>query len=529
MHRTHTPNSGHLLAAVAWLLAVTTFAQTTGDLRSAGSGTWNALSSWEVFDGNDFVPIAVIPSSSDGVITIRAGHTITANTFLTADQVVVESGGTLNHSTGGFTIADGPDDDIQVFGTLIHSGNSFFGPGNIRIKSGGSFQWTGGGQLNPDVVLDLDQGSTASSSASSPLLNNGTINNGGEWTLVDGGFSSTFDPGTFHNLSTGVVELNGWASPVNSWAQTTINDGTINKNNGDVAFTFTGRGLTNTGAINVPQGELALSNSTGTNTNTGLFAFGGPGSIFRINASFTNASGGTITGLEHLQMQSGTFATEAGSSINTLDLFTVPTFSTLDIAQDITAQQVDFTGGTINGTAILHVPEGGTFNWTGGNFNATLDLAPGSTTTFSGSPNLNNSGTINNAGTWNMENGNLQQFGTVGTFNNLASGIVNLNNWQSTTNSWKQNTFNHGIIHKNNGAVQFSIGLPMTNEATGTLNVNTGILRFTSTALLRGAVNVPAGSSISGASNGVVCEGVTFENDGSVAPILTFQGTAPRS
>ena len=158
MMKHHHPAIATLLAlAFSVVLPRTIHAQAVGDLRSAGSGTWNALSSWEVFDGNDFVPIAVVPGAGNGLITIRAGHTITANTFLTADQVVVESGGTLDHTNGGFTVADGTGDDIQVFGSLIHSGNGFSGPGNIRIMSGGTFQWTGGGQLNADLVLDLDE------------------------------------------------------------------------------------------------------------------------------------------------------------------------------------------------------------------------------------------------------------------------------------------------------------------------------------------------------------------------------------
>lgn len=211
-------------------------AQVEGDHRSAGSGNWNTAATLERYDGTDFVPATIVPTSTDGVITIRAGHTVTASTSFTADQVVVELGGALDHVNGGFTVADGPGDGIQVFGTLLHSGNGFSGPGNIRIMSGGAFTWSGG-QLIPDLVLDLDPGSTASSNATSPLLNNGTVNNGGTWTLVNGGFSSTILPSLFHNLSTGIVELNGWSSPANSWAQVTINDGIINKNNGDATFT----------------------------------------------------------------------------------------------------------------------------------------------------------------------------------------------------------------------------------------------------------------------------------------------------
>lgn len=320
------------------------------------------------------------------------------------------------------------------------------------------------------------------------------------------------------------MELNGWASPTNSWAQETINDGIINKNNGAVTFTTTGRPWTNNGTINVPLGTWRNSSSC---TNAGEFAFGGTGTVLRPNGDFTNTASGSITGLGHLQLQSGTCTMAAGSSMNALDTLAVASFSTLVVEQDIQAEQVNFTGGTINGTATLNVANGGRFDWTGGNHNATLNIGVSAVATFnapSSTPNLNNSGTIINAGTWNMDGGNLQQLGTVGSFNNGSTGVVNLNNWQSTTNSWKQNTVNQGIINKNNGDVQCSMTLPFTNEPIGVVNVNSGTLRFTGASLLKGEVNVPAGASILGSINGVTAEGLTMQNDGSVTPLITFQG-----
>lgn len=505
-------------------------AQITGDYRSAGSGDWSAASTWQRFDGITFVAASVAPNATDGVITIRAGHTVTASTFLTADQVLIENGATLNHTAGGFTVADGALDDIQVFGTLIHSGNGFSGPGNIRIMSGGTFQWTGGGQLNADLVLDLDQGSTASTSSTSPLLNNGTINNGGTWTLVNGGFSSTVLPGTFHNLGTGIVELDGWATPANSWAQTTLNDGIINKNNGDVTFTTTGRPWTNNGTINVPQGTFTIS-GPGANSNAGDIVFGGPGTVLRTNAAFTNAAGGSITGLGHLQLQSGTCTMAAGSSMNMLDTLTVATFSTLVVEQDVDAEQVNFTGGTINGTGALSVPSGGQLNWTGGSNNATLNIGANATATFLVTSTVSNSGTINNAGTFLMEGGNISQLTTPCRFNNLPSGVVELNGWTSTTSSWIQNVFNQGIINKNNGAVQFTFSFPVVNEPGGVINANSGNLALTpsfSLPVQSGVFNVMDGASLSANTNGIPYAGPQFNNNGAVNATLKFEGGSPQ-
>jgi hypothetical protein len=462
------------------------------------------------------------------VITIRAGHSVTASTFFSADEIVVESGGTLSHTNGGFTVADGPDDDIQVFGTLIHSGNSFTGPGNIRILSGGSFQWTGGGQLNADMTLDLDQGSTASSSSTSPLLNNGTINNAGTWTLVNGGFSSTVLPSTFHNLGTGIVELNGWASPTNSWAQVTINDGIINKNNGAVTFTTTGRPWTNNGTINVPLGTWRNSTPSSC-TNAGEFAFGGTGTVLRPNGDFTNTASGSINGLGHLQLQSGTYTMAAGSSMNTVDTLTVATFSTLVVNEDIDAQEMDFSGGTINGTAAVNIQAGGRLDWTGGNNNANLNIGAGAVATFLATSTVSNSGIINNAGTFLMDGGNLSQITTPCRFKNLPTGVLDLNGWTSPTSTWIQNVFNQGIINKNNGNVQFTLVFALTNEPGGVVNVNSGDLALApsfSLPVQTGVFNVTDGASLSTSASGIPFAGPQFNNNGAVNASLKFQGSS---
>src|SRR5687768_233104 len=53
-----------------------------GDYRSTGSGNWNALATWQKYDGSDWIAATTIPSTAEEVITILNGHsvTVTSNT-----------------------------------------------------------------------------------------------------------------------------------------------------------------------------------------------------------------------------------------------------------------------------------------------------------------------------------------------------------------------------------------------------------------------------------------------------------------
>jgi hypothetical protein len=56
-------------------------------------------------------PTPSAPTSSDGVITIQAGHAVTVTSGVTADQVVIPSGGPVADSmisgAGAFTLVGG--------------------------------------------------------------------------------------------------------------------------------------------------------------------------------------------------------------------------------------------------------------------------------------------------------------------------------------------------------------------------------------------------------------------------------------
>jgi hypothetical protein len=119
-------------------------AQSVGDYRTNGAVNFTAITNWQRYNGTAFVAATAgqIPSSTDGVITIRNTHTATVGASTTLDQVVIQSGGILTHTGGTFTVANGAGDDITVEGGglfimgIAATPNVTANP-TIRIKTNG--------------------------------------------------------------------------------------------------------------------------------------------------------------------------------------------------------------------------------------------------------------------------------------------------------------------------------------------------------------------------------------------------------
>jgi hypothetical protein len=101
------------------LLAGKISAQAIGDYQSAGSGNWNALATWQTWNGSAWIAAVATPTSANGVITIQAGHTVTITANVTIDDVVVN--GTLTSSGATpTTINNGAAGvDLTINGTFI--------------------------------------------------------------------------------------------------------------------------------------------------------------------------------------------------------------------------------------------------------------------------------------------------------------------------------------------------------------------------------------------------------------------------
>ena len=106
-----------LLCILLSSLSILVYGQSVGDYRSKQTGNWNAASNWERFDGTTWLAAVTPPTSADGVITVRTGHTITVNVNTSADQIIVQASGVLTMAAD-LTLNDGAGDDLTINGTM---------------------------------------------------------------------------------------------------------------------------------------------------------------------------------------------------------------------------------------------------------------------------------------------------------------------------------------------------------------------------------------------------------------------------
>src|SRR5262245_1743310 len=91
------------------LTALNSFAQSTGDYRSAASGNLNALATWERYNGTTWAAPTSLqgtPTNGSGVITVQSPHTVTLNINVSVDQMTIQSGAQVTVPSGiTFTVA----------------------------------------------------------------------------------------------------------------------------------------------------------------------------------------------------------------------------------------------------------------------------------------------------------------------------------------------------------------------------------------------------------------------------------------
>lgn len=109
------------------LFSINLFSQATNDYRSAATGNWNSLTTWERYNGTAWATPTSgqgVPSSASEVITILNGHTVSIpNVNQTADQMTINSGGQVTiNAPRTLNIANGTGTDLTVNGVLLNSG-----------------------------------------------------------------------------------------------------------------------------------------------------------------------------------------------------------------------------------------------------------------------------------------------------------------------------------------------------------------------------------------------------------------------
>lgn len=333
--------AGISAAAIIILIIVNQFAatqvaraNTLNDFRSVANGNWSSNATWQRFDGSNWIAATSAPGTSANVISIRNGHNVTVNSNTTADQVVVDAGGTLSISST-LTLANGTGVD------LINNGS-----------------------VNLTNAITLNSGAAISHNSGSTYIHN-----------RDGG---TIPAATWHALST--CQITGISNSMPAQ---------INQNYGNLTWNCSGQNGNLAFNTNMSiQGNFTVSHTgnryLGLSTNSSSYTFNVGGNWVQTRGDFRGSNstgGGTITIAGDFNL--------SGSSSNSWYTST----SGAGVCNTVINGSLNISGGGFwvnedNNAASLTV--NGNYNHTDGQFTGNLS-AGGSTTTINGNFSLNGS------------------------------------------------------------------------------------------------------------------------------------------
>jgi len=364
---------------VLGMFSIAANAQSIGDFRThLTSGNWNDPNMWERWDGSTWVnPAPNTPTSTDGVITILNGDSVTVSANVTIDQAVVNAGGSITVGVGDtLTVADGVDSvDLVVKGKLTDYG-IIVATGRVSFENGALFLHRGVAGAGSVPASTWRIGSTCqidSSSGSNPSnINTQTFYNF-IWNATNQGANGgpNFSDGAVINgdftilssksLQFRLANLNGGQT------KTVYINGNVNVSGATAFLTSTGSGADTAakaiivvgGNVNVSAGQWSLDNSSNAygewrikgnvNITGGTMQSGASGWYGRRTLNFIGGGTQTFT------------VTSPGSVGNAATLFKVSNGSTVQLNSPFILPTADFIslgGGTFvtSSTNLLTIP-----------------------------------------------------------------------------------------------------------------------------------------------------------------------------
>jgi hypothetical protein len=320
-------------AATVMLLSGHAFSQVTGDYRSIASGNWSEASTWETFDGTNWVAATNAPSGT-GTITVRGDDTVRVNIAVNiAGYVKVEATGIIAITSGSLAFGNGSTYEHARDGGSVPT--AIWGEGSTTLFTGA----TAGaapdnrGQDYYNLVLntpgltanrDLNlQGRTIGGDIT--VINTGTA----RWQMV-GGASGTVTIMGDVIVQAGQFTTQGTGSATNVVIE---HHGNINVTGGNFSIS---RGSQGSGAgttiWNLHEGNFSMSNATTQNSNPtagqAKFVFAKEGGIQTLILSNVTYAGGGLP----IQVDSAATLNVATNSVGGNGAFILSAGATLQTA-----------------------------------------------------------------------------------------------------------------------------------------------------------------------------------------------------
>ncbi|WP_207532401.1 T9SS type A sorting domain-containing protein [Desertivirga arenae] len=352
-----------------------------GDYRSKGNGDWGTISTWERWGGSTWATPTTAPTNSNGVITVRGGHTVNVATSLTVDQLVIETGGTvIVNSNRTLTLNNiaGTNVDAEVNGSLNILGT-------LENANGTATLWINGGSLKNAGSANLPTINYLFDNAAlyEHARNGGTIPNAiwGEETtcLVTGITSATTLTGltgeTFYNFTwncpsqTSALVMGVATMGVSgNFKIASTGTGSMMLNNTTAALTISGDYIHTAGIFNVVSAGTGTVNIGGNFSHTGGTLSAATGGTAKIifnkagNQTFT-ASNNTIGSVVDFAVNSGS-TLSLGTSVVTGRSFTLSSGATLETAHPAGISSSGNTGAIQTSSRIFNTGADYIFNGT---------------------------------------------------------------------------------------------------------------------------------------------------------------------
>ena len=319
---------GQAMTGTFNLTATGAISQTGGVLTIPGTSSFTAGGTISLDLANQFTGAVSLSTSSSGSATIRDANALTLGTLALAGSLTANSTGALNlgqGSVGGVVTAVSNGNLISQSGALTVSGSGISdidaAAGNITLDNIGN-DFAGAVELAGATVTIVDQNdftvgtstvpNTLTVTAGGSILQNGTII-GNNATLTAGGASSDILLNSSANLFLGAVTLSGLGGggfrDLGFWDSggaatlpviTATRNVTIQFDDNVIAMvpviltgdlTLTGKGITQTGALNI-DGTTTVTSTGGQDIDLVTAAgneFTGTVSLSGANVSLSNS------------------------------------------------------------------------------------------------------------------------------------------------------------------------------------------------------------------------------------------------
>jgi hypothetical protein len=317
------------------LMANISVGQVAGDFRSAATGVWATVATWQTYDGAAWNAATATPAGTE-TITIQAGHTITISSAVTisGNGYLKNSGAALVFSAGTIAFTGSSTYESNIVGALPTPASTTWGVGSTCKVTGvgGGTSLTNSSQTFYNFIWDCPlQTATLNLVFADGLTIGGnfTVNNTGTGKIRF--LSAATTPKTVNiagNLNmnnTGTVsslESTGTASTglvtVNVGGNVNITGGTLNLINasGPCAWVVTGNFTMTSGSIIKGSGTGTLTfTGSGTHTFNRALAAGAFGATAAASATFILGGTGTLTMGTSVYDGLGPFTVNSGTTL----------------------------------------------------------------------------------------------------------------------------------------------------------------------------------------------------------------------